>query len=101
MRINSSDQCTNSKYRDINVRSVLGKSEKYYEQSVCSLCTYFLVLEAGNLSGVGHAGLVKICGALNLPPPIEEDHFSSLMRQILPTVQQHQQESMKRAAEEA
>jgi hypothetical protein len=53
------------------------------------------------LSGVGHGGLTKICGALNVPPPVEDDHFSSLMGQIVPVVQQHQQESMKRAVEEA
>ncbi len=53
------------------------------------------------MSGVGHGGLTKICGALNVPPPVEDDHFSSLMGQIVPVVQQHQQESMKRAVEEA
>ncbi len=53
------------------------------------------------MSGVGHGGLTKIFGALNVPPPVEDDHFSSLMGQIVPVVQQHQQESMKRAVEEA
>jgi hypothetical protein len=53
------------------------------------------------LSGVGHAGLTKICGALNMPHPIEENYFSSLMCEILPIVQKHQEESMKRAVEEA
>ncbi|CAF5006014.1 unnamed protein product [Rotaria sp. Silwood1] len=79
IRINSSTQSSNTKHRDINIRSVI----------------------AANLSGVGHAGLMKICGALNVPPPVDEDHFSSLMCEILSTVQKHQHESMKKAVEEA
>ncbi len=61
----------------------------------------FLILLAANLSGVGYAGLIKICGVLNVPPPVDEELFSSLMCQILPVVQKHQHESMKRAVEEA
>ncbi|CAF1183467.1 unnamed protein product [Adineta ricciae] len=79
VRCNSSSQSTSTRYRDINIRSVL----------------------AANLSGVGYAGLTKICGALNIPPPIEEEYFVKLMEDIVPIVQQHQQESMKNAVDEA
>ena len=52
------------------------------------------------MSGVGHTGLTKICGALNAPPLVEDNHFSSLIFQILSALQQHQHESMKRAVGE-
>ena len=54
-----------------------------------------------NLSEIGYAGLVKICGALNVPPSVEEEHFSSMMCQILSVVREHQHQSIKTAVDEA
>ncbi|CAF1004640.1 unnamed protein product [Rotaria sp. Silwood1] len=65
--------------RDINIRSAIG----------------------ANFAGIGHQGLVKLCGVLNVPPPIDDDHFSRTIIHILPVFESHKLNSMKNAIEEA
>ncbi|CAM4898569.1 unnamed protein product [Rotaria socialis] len=79
IKINISKQCLNTSKRDINVRSVIG----------------------ANFAGIGHQGLVKLCAILNVPLPIEEDHFSDTLDYLLPTFQSYKLRSMKNAVEEA
>ncbi len=54
-----------------------------------------------NFVGIGHQGLVKLCGVLNVPPPIDDDHFSRTITHILPVFELHKLNSMKNAIEEA
>ena len=37
--------------------------------------------------------MLKLCGAMNFPAPIDEDHFSDLLNQILPLTIEQQQKS--------
>ncbi|CAF3123531.1 unnamed protein product [Rotaria sp. Silwood2] len=62
IKINTSKQCPKTSQRDINVRSAIG----------------------ANFAGIGHQGLVTLCGVLNVPPPIDDDHFSRTITRILP-----------------
>ncbi|CAF4913332.1 unnamed protein product, partial [Rotaria socialis] len=75
----TSKQCLNTSKRDINVRSVIG----------------------ANFAGIGHQGLVKLCAILNVPLPIDEDHFSDTLDYLLPTFESYTLGSMKNAVEEA
>ncbi|CAF2828095.1 unnamed protein product [Rotaria sp. Silwood2] len=77
--INSSPQVQDSKRHDINVRTQL----------------------AGHLTGIRHAGLQKICAALNLPPPLEEGRHSKRDKELLQVVQKFANESMSTAMQEA
>ncbi|CAM2719232.1 unnamed protein product [Rotaria socialis] len=79
IKINTSKQCLNTSKRDINVRSVIG----------------------ANFAGIGHQGLVKLCAILNVPLPIDEDHFSDTLDYLLPTFESYKLRSMKNAVEEA
>ncbi len=54
-----------------------------------------------NFAGIGHQGLIKLCGALNVPPPIDADHFSRTITHIFPVIESHKLNSMKNAIEEA
>ncbi|CAF1628820.1 unnamed protein product [Rotaria sp. Silwood1] len=72
IKINTSKQCPKTPQRDINIRSA-----------------------------IGHQGLVKLCGVLNVPPPIDDDHFSRTITRILPVFESHKLNSMKNAIEEA
>ncbi|CAF1227892.1 unnamed protein product, partial [Rotaria sp. Silwood1] len=48
-----------------------------------------------------HQDLLKLCGVLNVPPPIDDDHFSRTITHILPVFESHKLNSMKNALEEA
>ncbi|CAF2882427.1 unnamed protein product, partial [Rotaria sp. Silwood2] len=56
---------------------------------------------AGHLTGIRHAGLQKICAALNLPPPLEEGRHSKRDKELLQVVQKFANESMSTAIQEA
>ncbi|CAF1515339.1 unnamed protein product, partial [Rotaria sp. Silwood1] len=79
IKINTSKQCPKTSQRDINIRSAIG----------------------ANFAGISHQGLVKLCGVLNVPPPIDDDHFSRTITHILPVFESHKLNSMKNAIEEA
>ncbi|CAF3973573.1 unnamed protein product [Rotaria sordida] len=79
IKINTSKQCPKTSKRDINIRSAIG----------------------ANFAGISHQGLVKLCGVLNVPPPIGDDHFSRTITHILPVFESHKLNSMKNAIEEA
>jgi hypothetical protein len=59
------------------------------------------LLSGAHLSGVGRAGLCKLFGLMNIAPPIDEDHYTELDRNLLPFVDQASNESMSTAAEAA
>ncbi|CAF4943254.1 unnamed protein product [Rotaria socialis] len=79
LKSNASKQCLNTSIRDINVRSAIGAS----------------------FAGIGHQGLVKLYAILNVPLPIDEDHFSDTLDYLLPTFESYKLRSMKTAVEEA
>jgi hypothetical protein len=60
----------------------------------------FLILVA-LLCGVGHGGLVKMCAALNCPPPSNEEYFSNTLRHIQPALSTARHRSCASATEEA
>ncbi|CAF2743150.1 unnamed protein product [Rotaria sp. Silwood2] len=54
------------------------------------------------LSGIGHAGVAKIFGAMNVPPPVQEDHYEEIDRRLLlPCIKKFQHQSMQAAIYEA
>ncbi|CAF4711098.1 unnamed protein product [Rotaria magnacalcarata] len=79
IKINTSKQCPNTGRRDVNIRSAVG----------------------ANFVGIGYQGLAKLCAVLNLPPPLDEDHFSRTIKYVLPFFESYKFNSMKRAVEEA
>ena len=96
IKINTSKQCPKTSKRDINIRSAIGKF------IFSSIVTHKLICYLGaTLAGIGHQGLVKLCGVLNVPPPIDDDHFSRTITHILPVFESHKLNSMKNAIEEA
>jgi hypothetical protein len=68
-----------TKHREINVRLMIG----------------------GTLSGIGHVGVTKLLGAMNLPPPIQKQLYSDTQEYIMDYVSKAQQESMNAAVQEA
>ena len=54
-----------------------------------------------HLAGIGRGGLMKICAALNVPPPVDEEHYATADNYLLTTVQAHQQTSMSPGVKEA
>ncbi|CAF1230527.1 unnamed protein product, partial [Rotaria sp. Silwood1] len=72
IKINTSKQCPKTSKQDINIRSA-----------------------------IGHQNLLKLCGVLNVPPPIDDDHSSRTITHILPVFESHKLNSMKNAIEEA
>ncbi len=56
---------------------------------------------AGHLTGIRHAGLKKLCGALNLPPPLAEGRHNKRDKELLPVVQSFTSKSMSTAIQEA
>ncbi|CAF4513797.1 unnamed protein product [Rotaria sp. Silwood2] len=56
--------------------------------------------EGANFVGIGHQGLTKLCAILNLPTPIDEDHFSETIEYLLPIFESHKSLSMQNAIEE-
>jgi hypothetical protein len=96
IKINTSKQCPKTSKRDINIRSAIGKfilSNIVTQKLICYLGATF--------AGIGHQGLAKLCGALNVPPPIDDDHFSRTITHVLPVFESHKLNSMKNAIEEA
>ncbi|CAF1178976.1 unnamed protein product [Rotaria sordida] len=75
----SSPQVQDSRRHDINVRTQL----------------------AGHLTGIRHAGLKRICAALNLPPPLEEGRHNKHDKELLQVVRKFANESMSTAMQEA
>jgi hypothetical protein len=55
----------------------------------------------GTLCGLGRAGMMKLMGALNLPPPIQEHKYHETQQFILNYVEKAQEQSMIAATEEA
>ena len=59
-------------------------------------------LSIGNiLSGLGRSGVMKLLGALNLPPPVQENKFRAVQEYVLDIVEKAQEHSMATAIEEA
>ncbi|CAF1429989.1 unnamed protein product [Didymodactylos carnosus] len=79
IRIGTSKRYPQTQMRDVNIRCVIG----------------------ANLAGIGHQGLAKLFGILNVPPPIDDDHYSHTVAHVLPSLRAHQQNSMSTAVEEA
>ena len=75
----SSPLMQNSRRHEINVRLAVG----------------------GSLCGLGHSGLVKLLGALNLPSAVQEHKYTETQEYILPFVEAAQKDSMDAAVEEA
>jgi hypothetical protein len=96
IKINTSKQCPKTSKRDINIRSAIGKS--ILNTIVIDKFIWYL---GANFAGIGHQGLFKLCAALNVPPPIDDDHFSRTITHLLPTFESHQLNSMEKAIEEA
>ncbi|CAF1349679.1 unnamed protein product [Adineta steineri] len=95
IKINTSKQCPKTSKRDINIRSVIGKF-------IVSIVIHKLMeYLAAYFVGIGHQGLSKLCGVLNVPPPIDSDHFSRTITHIFPMFESHKLNSMKNAIEEA
>jgi hypothetical protein len=95
IKINTSKRCPNTSKRDINIRSVIG-------EFILNIVIYKLMEYLGaNFAGIGHQGLIKLCGALNVPSPIDADHFSRTITHIFPVIESHKLNSMKNAIEEA
>jgi hypothetical protein len=96
IKINTSKKCPKTSKRDINIRSAIGKfifSNIVTHKSICYL--------GANFAGIRYQGLVKLCGVLNVPPPIDDDHFSRTITHILPVFESQKLTSMKNAIEEA
>ncbi len=69
----------NSRRQEINVRLAIG----------------------GTLCGLGRNGLMKLLGALNLPPPVQEEKYRQTQEFILNYVEEAQQNSMNDGVQEA
>ncbi|CAF4741540.1 unnamed protein product, partial [Rotaria sp. Silwood2] len=55
-----------------------------------------------HLAGIGRAGLDKIFGVMNIPPPVKEDHYEEIDRRLLlPCIKKFQHQSMQAAIYEA
>ncbi|CAF1132945.1 unnamed protein product [Didymodactylos carnosus] len=78
-RLCSSPQVPNSRRHDINVRLAIG----------------------GTLCGLGRNGLMKLLGALSLPPPVQEQKYREAQELILNSVENAQEQSTIAAVEEA
>ncbi|CAF1520869.1 unnamed protein product [Rotaria sp. Silwood1] len=75
----SSPQVRDGRRREINARLELG----------ATLC------------GLGYHGIIKLLGALNLPPPTQQQKYSETQEVILNYVEKCQEQSMIAAVEEA
>ncbi|CAF1593292.1 unnamed protein product, partial [Didymodactylos carnosus] len=56
-----------------------------------------ICFEGVHIAGVDRGGLYKLFGIMNIPPPVDEDHYTHLDKYILPFVTQCENESMKNA----
>jgi hypothetical protein len=75
----SSPKMQNSRRHEINIRLAIG----------------------GTLCGLGHSGMIKLLGALNLPPPVQEYKYREAQEFILNFVEKAQEQSMVAAVKEA
>ncbi|CAF1311457.1 unnamed protein product [Rotaria sordida] len=76
IQINTSKMIPDTKHRDINIRVQLG----------------------AHLAGIGRAGVAKIFGTMNIPPPVKEDHYEEIDRKLLlPCIKKFQHQSMQAA----
>ncbi|CAF1331416.1 unnamed protein product [Rotaria sordida] len=78
-RIYSSPKMQTGRRHEINVRSGIG----------------------GTLCGLGRSGVMKLLGALNLPPPIQEHKYREVQEFILNYVEKAQEQSMIDAVQDA
>ena len=53
------------------------------------------------LRGLGRSGIMKLLGALNLPPPVQENKFRAVQEYVLHFVEKAQEHSMATVVEEA
>ncbi|CAF3823104.1 unnamed protein product [Rotaria sp. Silwood1] len=80
IQINTSKMIPDTKHRDINIRVQLAS---------------FL---GAHLAGIGRAGVAKIFGAMNIVPPVKEDHYEQIDRRLLlPCTKKFQHQSMQAA----
>ena len=96
IKINTSKQCPKTSKRDINIRSAIGMF--ILSNITRQKLIYYL---SATFAGIGYQGLVKLCGVLNVPPPVDDDIFSRTLTHILPVFESHKLNSMKNAIEEA
>ena len=96
IKINTSKQCPKTSKRDINIRSAIDMF--ILSNIIRQKLIYYL---GANFAGIGHQGLVKLCGVLNVPPPVDDDIFSRTLTHILPVFESYKLNSMKNAIEEA
>ena len=96
IKINTSIECPNTGRRDINVRSAIGKS------ILDTILTNSFILYVGaSVCGIGHQGLAKLYAVLNLPPPVDDDHFFRTIKYVLTFFEEYKLKSMKNGIEEA
>ena len=77
--LHSSPKLQDTKRHEVNVRLAIG----------------------GTLSGIGHSGVKKLLGVLNLPAPVDEEYYSKTQAYIIDHVSRAQEESMAVAVSEA
>jgi hypothetical protein len=78
-RLSSSPQMPNSRRHEVNVRLVIGDT----------------------LCGLGRGGIIKLLGALNLPPPVQEEKYREIQEFVLNYGETAQEKSMAGAVKEA
>ena len=49
------------------------------------------------MAGIGRAGVTTMFGAMNIAPPLKEDHYEEIDRTLLPCIKKFQDESMQAA----
>lgn len=50
------------------------------------------------MAGIGRAGMAKVFGAMNIAPPVKEDHYEKIDKEVLlPCIKKFQDESMQAA----
>ena len=77
--LHSSPKLQDTKRHEVNVRLAIG----------------------GTLSRIGHSGVKKLLGVMNLPAPVDEEYYSKTQAYIIDHVSRAQQESMAVAVSEA
>ena len=78
-RLYSSPSMPSGRRHEINIRLAIGST----------------------LCGLGRSGMMKLLGALNLPPPVQENKYRASQEHILHFVERVQKHSMAAAVEEA
>jgi hypothetical protein len=77
--LHSSPKLQDTKRHEVNVRLAIG----------------------GTLSGIGHSGVKKLLGVMNLPAPVDEEYYSKTQTYIIDHVSRAQEQSMAVAVSEA